>query len=266
MNIDVSVVCPTFRRPAELAEALGSVVAQRGVTFDVVVLDDSPERSAEHVVAARADPRIRYSAFTPPTGGRPARVRNSGWRGTRGRFLHFLDDDDRVVSGAYRLLADALDAHPDVGVAFGVVVPFGEDAAKVREERAFFERARARARRCHGVRVAFLAELLFNETILVNSACMIRRSCVSALGGYDETLSTFEDVEFYARAIHAHGAVFVDAPVLERRVGPSLVHDLPDGAPIAATYRRMHATFRSAMGPRSFVAAKVLSRTVLRWM
>jgi glycosyltransferase involved in cell wall biosynthesis len=266
MNIDVSVVCPTFRRPGQLAEALKSVLDQRGVTFDVAVIDDSPERSAEQTVAGLVDPRIRYSAFTPPTGGRPAKVRNSAWRGTTGRYLHFLDDDDRVVPGAYRLLADALDAHPEVGVAFGIVVPFGDDAAKVAEERAFFERAHKRARRCHGLRHAFLAELLFNDTLLVNSACMIRRSCVCELGGYEETMSTFEDVEFYARAIGTYGAVFVDAPVLERRVGPSLVHDLPDGTAIAAAYRQMHAKFRAKMGTARFLATKTLSRTVLRWI
>ena len=44
--LDVSVVIPTFRRPALLREAIASVRAQSGVAVELIVVDDSPEGSA----------------------------------------------------------------------------------------------------------------------------------------------------------------------------------------------------------------------------
>jgi glycosyltransferase involved in cell wall biosynthesis len=265
VNIDVSVIVPTFRRPGPLVEAVKSALAQQGVTLEVWVRDDSPEQSARTVIERFHDARVHYSAHEVPTGGRPAKVRNAVLQGVSGRFLHFLDDDDRVLSGAYRRLADALDARPHVGFAFGAVSTFGHDPDAVREEQKFFDRARRRARRARDVRPLLLAQFLFGETLLVNSAAMIRAECARAIGGYDETLSTFEDVEFYTRALSRFGAAFVDEPVLARRVGPSLVHDLESQAPIRATYERMHASFRNADGRLRLLALHVAEKAILRW-
>jgi glycosyltransferase involved in cell wall biosynthesis len=264
MKVDVSVITPTFRRPAELVEAVRSALDQRGVSVEVRVLDDSPERSAAEPIAQLADPRVTYGAFDPPTGGRPARVRNAAWPHAKGRFLHFLDDDDRVCAGGYRVLADALDANPEVGVAFGAVVPFGEDATAVEKERHFFEQGRAKARKYRNLKVAHIAHQIFNATMLVNSSCMIRRELVTEIGGYDESLISFEDVHFFTRAIARFGAVYVDQPVLERRVGPSLVHRLGD-AHIVDAYRYMQGQFRQERGTATFYATKVAAR-LLRWV
>jgi glycosyltransferase involved in cell wall biosynthesis len=265
MNIDVSVIVPTFRRPGPLAEAVESALAQQGVTLEVSVRDDSPERSGRPVIETFKDDRVRYSVHEPPSGGRPAKVRNAAIADARGRFFHFLDDDDRVFPGAYRRLADALDANPGVGFAFGTVSTFGADEAAAREEQRFFDRARRRARRARGFQPLLLAQLLFGETLLVNSAGLVRAECARAIGGYDETLTTFEDVEFYVRALSRFGAVFVDEPVLARRVGPSLVHDLEDTAPIRATYERMQSSFREGEGVVRLLALKLAARTLLRW-
>jgi glycosyltransferase involved in cell wall biosynthesis len=265
MNIDISVIVPTFRRPGPLVEAVRSALGQHGVTLEVSVRDDSPERSGRSVIDTFADERVRYSAHEPPTGGRPAKVRNAGIAEARGRFFHFLDDDDRVFPGAYRKLADALDANPNVGFAFGTVSTFGADEAAVREEQKFFDRARRRALRSRGLRPLLLAQLLFGETLLVNSAGLIRAECARAIGGYDESLSTFEDVEFYVRALSRFGAVFIDEPVLARRVGPSLVHDLGSAEPIRATYERMQRSFRDGEGMVRLLALKLAARTLLRW-
>src|ERR1700727_1098022 len=96
---DVSVVIPTFRRPALLREAIASALQDRDLEIEVLVLDDSPEGSAADTVAAIADPRVHYFKCDPPSGGKPAQVRNLGVQRAEGRFIHFLDDDDLVGEG-----------------------------------------------------------------------------------------------------------------------------------------------------------------------
>lgn len=264
---DVTVVVPTFRRPEELREALSSVLSQSGVSVEVRVLDDSPEGSAREVVERFHDPRISYIKHEPPTGGKPALVRNAGWPGASGRFVHFLDDDDRVASGYYRAAVTAFDAHPDRGVVFGRIEPFGDDPKALEHEHAFFQDAARRGRLVArtGSRRVITANLLFRQTMLVNSACLIRREHIGPLGGYDPALALNEDVDFYCRAIRRFGCVFLDQTVLHYRIlSDSLMHGNRDATKLVASYDRMYSIYRETHGAAEFLAMKVLARTLLR--
>jgi glycosyltransferase involved in cell wall biosynthesis len=268
-TVDMSVVIPTFRRPAELGEAIASVLAQQDATVEVFVADDCPLGSAEPVVQRFEDPRLTYLHNPLPSAGRPAIVRNLAWPHASGRFLHFLDDDDLVPHGHYAAAKAAFAAAPGVGVVFGRVEPFGADDGEVAEERAFFAAAARRAAACprFGARWAFAARLFFAETMLVCGAALIRRDCIALLGGFDPGLPLMEDVDFYARAIRRFGAVFLDRVALDYRIGPSLMRRPEPPAPVGAappdpampighaepadraelvrqSYRRMHARYR----------------------
>jgi glycosyltransferase involved in cell wall biosynthesis len=265
---DVSVIIPTFRRPALVPEAVRSALSQEGVRVEVHVLDDSPEGSARGPVEAVGDARVRYTHRGIPSGGRPALVRNEGALAAAGRYLHFLDDDDRAAPGAYTALAAALDGKRRAGVAFGVVAPFGDDPAALSRERAYFADAARRARRAArlGSRRWMVSNMLFRDTVLVNSACMLRRDCFAALGGYDAELPVVEDVDFYLRAIRRFGVAFVDRVVLEYRVGhSSLMHDPQGAAQVGAAYRRIFARYQAEHGVLELRGLQVLARTVLRW-
>jgi glycosyltransferase involved in cell wall biosynthesis len=269
--VDISVVIPTFRRPKELVEAIRSALAQDGgLSIEVHVFDDSPEGSGRDAVASVGDARVTYLHRAQPTGGNPARVRNEGWRDTKGRFIHFLDDDDRAAPGAYQAMVGALERHPDRGVAFGRVQVFGNDPKVLAEQQAYFEDAARRARLAALTRSRrwMVANMLFKPSVLVNSACMLRRGWFEQVGGYDEGLSVFEDVDFYLRTIRVAGCVFVDQPVLEYRTGaPSIMHNLEDngGSPRSqGAYRRMQEQYRAKHGALEFMVMKLFSRTVLR--
>jgi len=266
--IDVSVVIPTFRRPELLREAIDSVLSQQGVVTEVIVIDDSPEGSARAVCEQRNDSRLNYVQNKSPSGGRPALVRNSGWPLTHGRFVHFLDDDDRVAAGYYQAAVEAFSAHPDRGVIFGRIEPFSETESKaIVAERAFFADAARRARLAARLqwRQWLVANLLFYQTVLVNSACMIRRECIADLGGYDPELKLNEDVDFYCRAIRAHGFHFLDRVVVHYRLlGDSLMHGRTDNAGLVASYQRMYSLYRAKHGRAELFALKLLARTLLR--
>jgi hypothetical protein len=68
------------------------VLNQKSVTVEVLVIDDSPERSAREVVDDLRDARVTYLANPNPTGGVPY----LGWPLATGTFIHFLDDDDTI--------------------------------------------------------------------------------------------------------------------------------------------------------------------------
>jgi len=269
VDVDVSVVVPTFRRPTQVVEAVTSALGQEGVRVEVLVLDDSPEGSARAPIAALADARVTYRHRETPTGGNPSRVRNDGWPHARGRFVHFLDDDDHVAPGAYRDVVRAFESHPRAGVVYGRVEPFGDDPAAVLRERRVFDAAARRARIYEraGTKMLVVANQLYGGTVMVNSACVIRREHVAALGGYDEELRLCEDLEFYIRAMRAYGCFFLDRPVVQYRTGaPSLMNaGMADGK-VASAYSRVYAKYRAEHGRAELLALKVVAKAVLRWL
>ena len=108
--IETSIVIPSYRRPADLARAIDSVLAQEGVVsaFEILVVDNDPEGSAKPVVQAKAgNDRVllRYVHERRPG---IAHARNTGVEHAAGRYLAFLDDDEEADRHWLAQLLDAL--------------------------------------------------------------------------------------------------------------------------------------------------------------
>ncbi len=270
-GVQISVIIPTFHREKLVVEAVESALRQRGVSIEVLVIDDSSAGTARTAVEALGDNRVRYHRRAAPSGGRPALVRNDGSRLARGSFLHFLDDDDILQEGSLAALADALSRQPSAGMAFGSVEPFGEDAAALQHEREFFGEATRNARKLvHRLQLA--AHLLFRNTVLVNSACMARREAFDLAGGYDPEVVINEDAELWLRIARGSGFAFVDRQVVRYRTGaPSLMRDTlarddMGQEKFRAAYARMYQKYKRQYGWAEFYALKVLARTALSWL
>jgi GT2 family glycosyltransferase len=262
-SVDVSVIVPTHRREHEVVHAVRSALRQRGVEVEVLVLDDASDGGARGGIEALGDPRVRYVRRATSSGGRPALVRNEGAALARGRYLHFLDDDDLLEDGALDALVGALDARPDAGVAIGRVVPFGDDPAWLEDKRSYFEWAATVGPTLRS-RYHFVAQILFRGTIMVNSACLIRRECFAPVGGFDPEIPVYEDVEFFTRAVRRFGFVYVDRPILNYRTGaPSLMHALGhDNAKVAESYAIICRKYRAERGPLEYYALHLLGSTL----
>lgn len=83
-----SVIIPTYGRPAFLAEAIASVLAQTVEDFECLLVDDASPDPPEAPVDARVRVVRRIS------NGGPSAARNTGLEHARGRYVAFLDDDD----------------------------------------------------------------------------------------------------------------------------------------------------------------------------
>src|SRR5262249_58014736 len=159
---DVSVIVPTSGREPLLVGTVRSALSQRGVAVEVIVTDDSADELARKMVQEIGDARVRYAKRSAPQGGKAALLRNEGVKLARGRYVNFLDDDDQLAAGALQSLAKALDTNAKAGVAFGAIVPFGEDEVDLRVQRAYFRSAANVARRARG-RMHLVSKLLFGN-------------------------------------------------------------------------------------------------------
>jgi glycosyltransferase involved in cell wall biosynthesis len=125
---DVSVVVPTYRRPAMLERCLTSILTQDydPARFEIIVCDDGPDDATRATVEriarehATTGPRVRYLPVTATQG--PAGARNAGWRLSRASSIAFTDDDTqpdaRWLSSGMEALAAGSGA-----VAGRIIVP-----------------------------------------------------------------------------------------------------------------------------------------------
>jgi hypothetical protein len=108
----VSVVLPTFGRPAFLARAVESVLAQSCGDFELVVSDDEREagESREYLLAVAArDARVRVIVHEGPPG--QAGNMNAAMRAARGAWIKPLHDDDELLPACLERMLDAAGRH-----------------------------------------------------------------------------------------------------------------------------------------------------------
>jgi hypothetical protein len=174
------------------------------------------------------EPRVTVLKNTSPTGGVPSIVRNIGWPRAKGSFVHFLDDDDIVPDGHYIAVKSAFSAHPQIGMVFGRVEPFGEcPSGQLEHERHYFADAARTTLNCQrfGTKIAFVARMLFCDALPVGSASIVRREIIERLGGYDSEIRLMEDADFHVRPMREFGAYFMHRVAVKYRIGsPSLMH------------------------------------------
>jgi glycosyltransferase involved in cell wall biosynthesis len=89
---DVSVVVPTHDRRRLLRQTLASILWQREVDFEVIVVDDGSSDGTADAVARLGDARVRLVRHDTPQG--VAAARNRGIAEATGAWLAFCDDDD----------------------------------------------------------------------------------------------------------------------------------------------------------------------------
>lgn len=208
--VDVTVVIPTRNRVGFLSEAVESIRRQSLSTWQVVVVDDASDdgsaAQAQHLVGD--DPRMRLLALEQHV--ERGRARNLGLAAATGRFVLFLDDDDRLLPRALEQLVAALDRQPDATVAIGARRAF-DNRGQVR--RAPHPRLRVRA--------SLVSELLLGwltAWVAVPGQFLIRTELLRAIGGWNETMVVAEDQELLLRLTLCRPAVLVPQAVLEYRL------------------------------------------------
>lgn len=112
----ISIVIPTYDRPAALARCLDGVAAMTGASTDleVIVVNDGGETPSGPALE-RVRQRLALTIVEQPRRG-PAAARNAGAVRARERVVAFLDDDCVPAPDWLAALAARFDAAPDVAV------------------------------------------------------------------------------------------------------------------------------------------------------
>lgn len=88
----ISVVIPTFGRPALVERAIRSVLAQSYPIHEVIVVIDGDDPETVGRLEVIAEPRLQWVVHSVKSGAGPAR--DTGVEAATGDWIAFLDDDD----------------------------------------------------------------------------------------------------------------------------------------------------------------------------
>ncbi|HMM76631.1 MAG TPA: glycosyltransferase family A protein [Gammaproteobacteria bacterium] len=204
----VSVVVPTFRRPALIARCVTALLVQtlRDDDYEILVADDAGEPTLAARLAALPNPHgVRLDLVTVGPAHGPAAARNAGWRAAQGEIVAFTDDDTIPA--------------PD-WLAAGLAAMREADAATGRVTMALPTPCTDYARDAAGL----------TRAEFVTANCFVRRAMLEQIDGFDEryTEAWREDSDLHfallargARLIRASAAV-VDHPLRPAGFGVSL--------------------------------------------
>jgi cellulose synthase/poly-beta-1,6-N-acetylglucosamine synthase-like glycosyltransferase len=190
-HLDVSVVVPTYRRPAMLAACLNALCQQDfpADRYEIVVCDDGPDEATRACVERIAQTQsargltVRYVPVTRTQG--PAGARNAGWRLARSPLIAFTDDDTlpdpRWLSAGVAALAQGAAA-----AAGRIVVPLPPLPTDYEADASGLERA---------------------EFATANA--FVARSFLNATGGFDERFTSAwrEDSDLQFTLMRAGGEI-----------------------------------------------------------
>lgn len=201
----ISTIIPTVGRP-ELAKTVQSVLMQdASIPSEVVIVNDSgaPLPKTDWL----ASERVRVVSTGGCRTGQTA-ARNLGASHARHRFLHFLDDDDWMLPGAFAAFEAVQQAHPDARWLYGIVNRQRRDGTPLDPLPVDLEGD-------------VLAAVVSGEWLPFQGA-LVRRDLFEQVGGFDPNYQVSEDVELQMRLALSAPVHRIRTPVCVYSVGEAM--------------------------------------------
>ncbi|MCC6736839.1 MAG: glycosyltransferase [Bauldia sp.] len=227
MTDTVSVIMPAYNAERYIDAALRSLVRERDVLLDIIVVDDgSTDGTADTAGRVSAAPHEIRVFREPHRGVAAARNRALAAMRPASGYITFLDSDDHNAPGRIRRQVERLKA---IG-GRGFVIGRGAFFEKVDEDTSEI---------VPGSRtVTVLGTML--------PAALFDRATFEATGSFAEDLPAAEDVDFYLRLLEQHVPYEVETETafLYRRHDSNMTND------VALIRRSIADALRRSLGRR----------------
>ncbi len=236
----VSVVLPTWNRAGTLPRAIRSVLDQTHANLELMVVDDGSTDETPGVVAALAEPRLRYLRFERNRG--QAAARNAGIAGCRADLVAFQDSDDVWMPDKLARQLEVLRTGADLAGVYCDLRRFEADgqvfvieAPDVAVGRYFDRRPR-----------------LYQTFGLGIQTCLLRKAALVAAAGFREDMKCYEDLELLLRLARRHRLQRVPLPLVDYFDSPGSVSKNTEADRRArGTLLRLYGLRAAAVRPRA---------------
>jgi glycosyltransferase involved in cell wall biosynthesis len=197
----VTVVMPTFDRLHYVREAISSVYAQTLEAWELIVVDDGSGEPTRHYLASPPDSRM--SVLFHSHTGKPSVARNRGIEHAHGRYVAFLDSDDRWAPDKLQRQLELMASSPARRGSYTAVRRIDGDGHEIH--------ARSVPWVAHSGSV--IEQVLRVDAQIATPTVMAELEFVRELGGFDESMRFVEDYDLWSR-MALRSEVAVDAAPL----------------------------------------------------
>ncbi len=182
----VSVVMSVFNAAPWIANALNHLAAQTHKDLETIIIDSGSQDQTPDIIAL-------YKVSCLRTKREPLYVSwNRGLRLATGDYILQNAADDWIEKDCVRLMAEALDKHPEAVLAYTDMIVHHEDGRTENIIRPEYD------------------QYMFRQTCLVGPCPMYRRQAVLDIGGFDESMTVSADWKAFC-AISEKGS-FIRVP------------------------------------------------------
>jgi len=194
MDILVSVIIPTYKRPKTLGRAIDSVLNQTYKNIELIVVDDNDpdtdyRKDTEKVLNSylTIDKRVKYIQHERNKNG--AAARNTGIRNSSGYYICFLDDDDYFFPERIELMLSFLIKNQNYD---GVYCGWMKNNYQYLPE----------------LKDSYIENLLMGKTFIYTPTTLLIKEKVIKINGWSELISKHQDSEFIIKYIAAGNKLF----------------------------------------------------------
>lgn len=199
----VSIIIPTYNRPAFTKKAVGSVLAQTFRDFELIVVDDGSTDGTTEAVEGFSDERLRVHHMNNRG---PGPARNAGIELASAQYIAFLDSDDAWVPEKLQRQLDAMNDRPEYTLSH--------------TEEVWYKGTRlVKPQRVHRKREGDLFQWSLKLCSISMSTVIVKRELFAEVGTFDPGLEVCEDYDLWLRVTARHRVLLVDAPLTIKQGG-----------------------------------------------
>ena len=208
----VSVIIATYNRKRYLQQAIDSVLGQTYHNIELIVVDDGSTDGTRDFIHEHYENRLNY--IYQANQGRSA-ARNTGLSAATGKYIAFLDSDDRWLPEKLARQVAFMEQYPEFGLTHTfskVITENGEpNLAATQEWHLDYLRT---------VKRGYSYEALTQYCLMFLSTVIIRTDLVARVGFMDNSIPAFEDWDWYLRA-----ALVTSIGILQEDLTDYRLHD-----------------------------------------
>ncbi len=189
----VSVLLASYNHEKFIETAVRSVMEQKGVPFELIVLDDGSSDNSPKILEKLSD-ELKFKYIHRPNKGVIATL-NEMLELARGKFFCTFSSDDKMPPDRLYKQSHYLETHPQAVSCFGQVIPMSADGEIGKDMDPQFLKA--------------VPEISFDDFFLGlkglhGCAEMFVTEQIRRLGGYDSRFF-FEDYPLYLKVLYEFG-------------------------------------------------------------
>ena len=220
----VSVLLASYNHEKYVEAAVRSVLSQKGIAFELIVLDDGSKDKSPDILEKLAE-EFKFRYIHRENKGVIATL-NEMLELARGKYFCTFASDDIMPPDRLKKQVQFLQSNPQSVSCFGQVKPMTEDGIVSEQVDATY--------------MACVPEIHFDEIFLGNKALhgcaeMFVTDVIRHLGGYDNRFF-FEDFPLYLRVLYEYGPQPVSADLI-------CCYYREHGNNLHANHNRMYAEF-----------------------